>query len=41
MPEVGKILAPSRIAHIKPGIGIDPDENEREWGHEIGFRYFF
>ena len=41
MPEVGKILAPGRIAYTKPGIGIDPDENEREWGLEIGFRYFF
>ena len=41
MPEVGKILAPGRIAYVKPGFGIDTDPNEREWGVEIGFRYFF
>ena len=41
MPEVGKILAPGRIAYIKPGYGVDPDENDREWGLELGFRYFF
>ncbi len=41
-PEFGKIFAPGRIAYIKPGIGVDPDEDEgdRDWTLEIGMRYF-
>lgn len=41
MPEVGKILSPGTIAYFKPGFGIDPDENEREAGLEVGVRIFF
>jgi hypothetical protein len=42
-PEVGKLLAPGRILYLKPGFGIDPDEDEgdRNWSFEVGFRYFF
>jgi len=41
-PEIGKLLAPGRILYVKPGWGIDPDEDEgdRKWSFEIGFRYF-
>ncbi len=41
-PEVGKMLAPGRILYLKPGIGIDPDEDkgDRDFTFEIGFRWF-
>jgi hypothetical protein len=40
-PELGKILAPGKIAYVKPGFGVDPDPNEREFSFEFGFRWFF
>jgi hypothetical protein len=42
-PEVGKMLAPGRIAYLKPGFGINPSESkgDRDWTFEVGFRYFF
>ena len=42
-PEIGKLLAPGRIIYIKPGFGINPDEDEgdRDWTLEAGFRWFF
>lgn len=40
-PEVGKIIAPGRIVYVKPGFGIDPDEEERDWTFEVGLRWFF
>ena len=40
-PELGKILGPGKIVYLKPGLGIDPDPNEREFTFEFGFRWFF
>jgi hypothetical protein len=42
-PEIGKMLAPGRIAYIKPGFSFDPDEEngDRKFTLELGFRYFF
>ena len=40
-PEFGKILAPGRIAYVKPGWGWDPEGGDREFTFEIGFRAFF
>ena len=40
--ELGKMLAPGRIAYIKPGWGIDNSEpTDREFTFEVGFRWFF
>ncbi len=41
-PEIGKLLAPGRIIYLKPGWGIDPDEDkgDRKFSFEVGFRYF-
>ena len=40
--ELGKMLAPGRIAYIKPGWGISNSEStDRESTLEVGFRYFF
>lgn len=41
-PEFGKMLAPGKIFYLKPGFGVDPDEDEgdRKTTFEIGFRYF-
>jgi hypothetical protein len=40
--EVGKMLAPGKIAYIKPGRGIDNSEaTDRESTLEVGFRWFF
>jgi hypothetical protein len=39
-PEVGKLLAPGRILYLKPGFGISPDPEDRDWSFEVGFRYF-
>jgi hypothetical protein len=40
--ELGKMLAPGRIAYIKPGWGIDNSEpTDRKSTIEIGFRWFF
>ena len=40
--ELGKMLAPGRIAYIKPGWGIDNSEStDRESTIEVGFRWFF
>jgi hypothetical protein len=39
-PEVGKLLAPGRILYLKPGFGISPDSEDRDWSFEVGFRYF-
>jgi hypothetical protein len=40
-PELGKVLAPGRIVYVKPGFGVDPDDEEREWTFGVGFRWFF
>lgn len=40
-PELGKMLKPGRIVYVKPGFGIDADEEERDWTFEVGFRWFF
>jgi hypothetical protein len=40
--ELGKILAPGKIAYIKPGWGLDNSElTDREFTVEAGFRWFF
>lgn len=40
--ELGKMLAPGRIAYIKPGWGIDNSEpTDRKSTIEVGFRWFF
>jgi len=40
--ELGKMLAPGRIAYIKPGWGIDNSEDiDRKTTFEVGFRWFF
>jgi hypothetical protein len=40
--EVGKMLAPGKIAYIKPGWGIDNSEaTDRKSTLEFGFRWFF
>jgi hypothetical protein len=40
--ELGKILAPGKIAYIKPGWGIDNSEStDRDTTFEFGFRWFF
>ena len=40
--EFGKMLAPGRIAYIKPGWGIDNSElTDRQSTIEVGFRWFF
>lgn len=40
-PEFGKMLAPGRLLYVKPGFGIDPDRQDREFSFEFGFRWFF
>ena len=40
--ELGKMLAPGRIAYVKPGWGISNSEStDRESTFEAGFRWFF
>jgi len=40
--EFGKMLAPGKIAYIKPGWGIDNSElGDRDTTFEVGFRWFF
>ena len=40
--ELGKMLAPGKIAYVKPGWGIDnSDPADRESTIEFGFRWFF
>lgn len=36
-PEIG-YSSKGTTAYIKPGVGIDPDANDRQWGIEFGFR---
>jgi hypothetical protein len=40
-PEFGKIITDGFIIYGKPGFGIDPDSEEREFTFELGARYFF
>ena len=40
-PEIGKILSLGHIFYVKPGFGIDPDKQDRQWTLEIGYRHFF
>jgi hypothetical protein len=40
-PELGKILAPGKILYVKPGWGVKPQPNEREFTFEFGWRWFF
>ena len=30
-----------RIVYVKPGFGVDPDEEERDWTFEVGLRWLF
>ena len=40
--ELGKMLAPGRIAYVKPGWGVDNSElTDREFTFEVGYRWFF
>jgi len=40
--ELGKMLAPGKIAYVKPGWGINNSEvTDRKTGLEVGFRWFF
>jgi hypothetical protein len=40
--EFGKMLAPGRIAYVKPGWGVDNSEDtDRESTFEVGYRWFF
>ena len=40
--EFGKMVAPGKIAYIKPGWGIENSELvDRESTFEVGFRWFF
>ncbi len=40
--EIGKIVAPGKVAYIKPGWGIDNSEpTDRKSTFEFGFRWFF
>lgn len=40
-PEIGKMLGDFGVIYAKPGFGVDPDETERDFTFEIGWRYFF
>ncbi|MHC4946924.1 MAG: transporter [Planctomycetota bacterium] len=40
-PELGKIVKDGFIVYLKPGWGIDPDPEDREFTFEVGVRYFF
>jgi hypothetical protein len=40
-PELGKIIGEGRILYAKPGWGIDPEDPERKYTFEFGFRWFF
>lgn len=42
-PEIGKVVKPGHVFYVKPGFGVDPDEDEgdRKFTLEVGFRYFF
>jgi hypothetical protein len=40
--ELGKMLAPGKIAYIKPGWGLEnSEETDRKFTIEVGFRWFF
>jgi hypothetical protein len=40
--EIGKIVAPGKIAYVKPGWGIkNSEQTDRESTVEVGFRWFF
>ena len=39
--EFGKIIKPGLVFYAKPGWGIDPDPEDREFTFECGMRYFF
>ena len=41
-PEIGKMLSPGNIVYVKPGFGVQPDDDEgdREFTLEVGWRYF-
>ena len=40
--EFGKMLAPGKIAYVKPGWGVDNSEDtDRESTFEVGYRWFF
>ncbi|MHC4103062.1 MAG: hypothetical protein ACYSW1_19520, partial [Planctomycetota bacterium] len=40
-PEFGKIIKDGLIIYGKPGWGVDPEPQDREFTFEIGVRYFF
>jgi hypothetical protein len=40
-PEVGKMLSPGNIVYVKPGWGVSPDEVDRKFTIEVGWRWFF
>ena len=37
----GKMISEGNIMYFKPGWGINPDPQDREFTFEIGYRYFF
>jgi hypothetical protein len=39
-PEIG-YSHKGTTAYVKPGVGIDPDANDRKWGFELGFRILY
>lgn len=39
-PEIG-YSRKGTIGYIKPGVGIDPDNNDRQWGLEVGVRILY
>ncbi|MHC5022932.1 MAG: transporter family protein [Planctomycetota bacterium] len=40
-PEFGKIIRDGLIIYGKPGWGVNPDPEDREFTVEVGLRYFF
>ena len=40
-PEFGKIVKDGFIVYAKPGWGIDPEPNDREFTFEVGMRIFY
>ena len=39
--ELGKAFSNGTVFYLKPGVGIAPDEFNREWGIESGIRFVF
>ena len=41
-PEIGKMLKPGQIIYVKPGWGVQPEDNsaDRKFTLEVGYRWF-